>query len=504
MLKRKRDQEVEQPSLSIQNSPSSKKPRISAPSTTQGQSQEAERNIGVTDADPVESWILHENWPREYFEQDDQVRKSLLEHDSWLEDQMGRPPPVTVQYVEINGFTYPRPIAKTPTLRRKQSDLSLTETSDPKNREKKSAAYRDTRYETLLAVQGSFLRDFNDDPPKSITNPGQKLLNKKQAVPQNSLFRDDLFRRFCREIANRNEAMIIQDLSRLLVPSAKNLAIYGDKKLDILIENINEAWTGSIPVEGPRPQPDYSVGFSRSAFTEKQLNNLDPLVGTVFDTSFFVATYRMYFPFFTSEVKCGAAALDVADRQNAHSMTIAVRAVVELYRAVKREKELHMEILAFSISHDHRSVRIYGHYPVIDGKKTTYYRHTICEFIFMAMDGKEKWTAYKFTKSLYDTWMPIHHKRICSAIDQLPSGVDFEVSSASGLQCAEKASGLSADMGSLDSSSDPSNVDMASQMGHEDDAGPPIIPQTATPDTSGFTEEGQRAAKRAKENRITT
>jgi len=49
----------------------------------------------------------------------------------------------------------------------------------------------------------------------------------------------------------------------------------------------------------------------------------------------------MYFPFLTCEVKCSAAALDVADWQNAHSMTLAVRAVVELFRLVKREKELH-------------------------------------------------------------------------------------------------------------------------------------------------------------------
>ncbi|CAM6003521.1 unnamed protein product [Sphagnum balticum] len=48
----------------------------------------------------------------------------------------------------------------------------------------------------------------------------------------------------------------------------------------------------------------------------------------------------MYLPFPTCEVKCGAAALDVADRQNTHSMTLAVRGTVELFRLVKREKEL--------------------------------------------------------------------------------------------------------------------------------------------------------------------
>jgi predicted nucleic acid-binding protein len=57
--------------------------------------------------------------------------------------------------------------------------------------------------------------------------------------------------------------------------------------------------------------------------------------------SFFMSTYYMYFPFLACEVKCGAAALDVADRQNAHSMTLAVRGIIELFRLVKREKELY-------------------------------------------------------------------------------------------------------------------------------------------------------------------
>jgi hypothetical protein len=184
----------------------------------------------------------------------------------------------------------------------------------------------------------------------------------------------------------------------------------------------------SIPVTKTRPQPDYSVGFRREAFTEDQLKRLEPFVGELTDTSLFMAMYYMYFPSLTCEVKCGAAALDIADRQNAHSMTMAVRGIVELFRLVKREKELHREILAFSISHDHRTVRIYGHYPVIDGKKTTFYRHPIREFSFTELDDKEKWTVYKFTKNVYKIWIPTHLKRICSVINELPPDLDFEVS----------------------------------------------------------------------------
>jgi len=164
---------------------------------------------------------------------------------------------------------------------------------------------------------------------------------------------------------------------------------------------------GSISVEGPKSQPDYSVGFRRSAFIDEQLKKFDSLIGSVYETFSFVATYRMYFLFLTCEIKCGATALNVADRQNAHSMTIVVRALVDLFRSMKREKELDREILAFSISHDHTFVRIYGHYLVIEGDKTTFYRHSIHKFDFTALDGKEKWIAYEFIKNVYDTWMPI-------------------------------------------------------------------------------------------------
>ena len=73
-----------------------------------------------------------------------------------------------------------------------------------------------------------------------------------------------------------------------------------------------------------RPWPNYSVGFAPSAFTEDQRKKLQPYIDSFTDTSFFVATWRMWFPFFTCEVKCGAGTLDVADRQNAHSATLAV------------------------------------------------------------------------------------------------------------------------------------------------------------------------------------
>jgi hypothetical protein len=110
-----------------------------------------------------------------------------------------------------------------------------------------------------------------------------------------------------------------------------------------LNESVNEGWNCAEPFYGPRPQPNYSMGFGRSAFMDDQLEKLKPFVGEVPDTftSYFMATWQMYFPFLTCEVKCGAAALDVADQQNAHSMTLAVRGIAKLFRIVKRKKELY-------------------------------------------------------------------------------------------------------------------------------------------------------------------
>ena len=328
--------------------------------------------------------------------------------------------------------------------KRSNTPLSLTP-SDQRPREEKSTPYRNPRYKTLLATKGSFM----EKSEFGITNESKilcrKLLDEVQEYPQDSLLGDNVFETTCSKIADKNESRVIQDISRLIVPSAESLATCGAKDLKILTESVNEGWNNSIPLTGTRPQPDYSVGFRREAFTDEQLHRIAPFVGDFLagDQSFFMATYYMYFPFLTCEVKCGAAALNVADSQNAHGMTLAVRAIVELFRLVKRESELNRQILAFSISHDDRAVRIYGHYPVIDESPSgceppvsaaatnepKYYRHPIREFSFAELEGHNKWAAYRFTKNVYDTWMPAHFKRICSAIDQLPDKLDFNVHS---------------------------------------------------------------------------
>lgn len=220
----------------------------------------------------------------------------------------------------------------------------------------------------------------------------QILLETEQPIPQNILFRDDLFFETCEDIRGRNKAMVVRDISPLRCPSLRFLKLHGYAHLNSLYESVNKGWNCAHSIYGSRLQPDYSIGFGRSVFTDDQLEKLKPFVGDVADSfmSYFMATWQMYFPFLTYEVKCSTTSLDVADRQNAHSIAIALRAVVDLLSLVKREKELHREILGFSYTHDHETTRIFAYYAIINGGKTTFHRRTLCKVIITERKGRER------------------------------------------------------------------------------------------------------------------
>ena len=501
--KRKRSQESEDQLPQIQEGPTQKRPRTSSASraVTNILSAKAESNIN-SDTHSINYWIKEGSWPKEYFDQDKQLRKHLqqksafeeIKHEDWFREQFQgfkHEDWFKEEYGQVSNMSHLLARQKSSSsLRRKNSESGMTTPSDQQPREAKSAKYKTANYATVLATKGSFMDESDLDITDASRSLYRTLLHSKQAVPQDSLFRDDLFKKTCRKIQDKNEARVIQDISRLIVPSAETLATYGATHLDDLIEGVNEGWNSAIPFYGSRPQPDYSVGFGRSAFTDEQLEKLKPFIGKITDsyTSYFMATWRMYFPFLTCEVECGAMALDVADRQNAHSMTLAVRGIVELYKAVRREKELHREILAFSISHDHRTVRIYGHYAIIEEDKTSFYRHPIKTFDFTSEEGKDKWTPYSFTKNVYDKHKPALLKRICSAVDDLPAGIDFGLS-----QSASFSEELEPQ------SSQQSNTEPISLVEEDDSQSSLIGSQDVTPNTS-FSQRTEPLFKKPKNN----
>lgn len=242
-------------------------------------------------------------------------------------------------------------------LRRKRSNASInSETaqtpSDQQPREQKSASYRHPRYEGQLRERGRFMSKYKGGITAKSKALCQMLLNSPQSPLKDTLFEDEVFEVTLESIKARNETRVIRDIAQVIVPPPEILAIRGAEHLKTLRETTNASWNNAIPFYGSRPQPDYSLGFKREAFTREQLQKLQPFIGNELqDCSYFAATYDMYFPFLTSEVKCGASALDIADWQNTHSQTVALRGLIELFRLVGQEHELHQEINGFLISH---------------------------------------------------------------------------------------------------------------------------------------------------------
>lgn len=304
-------------------------------------------------------------------------------------------------------------------------------------------------YEEVLTEAGIFMY-----PQATASNDCRRLcddfLNCKYDIPNYTLFHGELFEKVLKEVDGENESMVYRDITPSLVPSAKNLYIRGSDHLGHLAEALNALWTKCSTLAGPQPKPGFCVGLKPSAFSKEEILRLKSYTAPKKTT---LVTKKFYFPFLMCEVKCGEQGLDGADRQSAHSGSIAVNALVQLYRAVppiddphheerasSRVEELNQKILAFSISHDRTSVRIYGHYAKINGNKETFHRHPIHRFDITALNGKERWTTYNFTRKVYDEFVPLHLQRIQSAIAQLPDPTSEPIPSETSVDPEEAGS----------------------------------------------------------------
>ncbi|KAL5333721.1 hypothetical protein BJX70DRAFT_391959 [Aspergillus crustosus] len=301
----------------------------------------------------------------------------------------------------------------------------------------KSDPYAGTAFMKIMEAHGSFL----DGPENGISDEDQeiceKLLARDNDTPQDTLFVACTFGYVQNRLAARNETGVMTLIHQLLIPSAEIEILRGNVAFRALIDCFNEPWTGSVSFCNethpehplPTPQPDYSVGFSRNAFTKIQLDKLKPFLGKG-QTSGFKGTMAMLFPFFTSEAKSGKGNLQEADHHNIHSMTRALKGVVELFRISGREKELHRRILGFSISYNHRHATAFAHYPVFgaDGE-VTLHRYEVEEFSIAKRSLSERWGSYKFVMAIYNDWVPAHFDFLSSAVGDLPDNVDWEVRS---------------------------------------------------------------------------
>ncbi len=308
-------------------------------------------DISENSPDPLQYWIQTERWRREYFEQDSQVREDFergkllkeFEQRDWLQEHFLKEPFRSMHSFHPFQYLFARKKSSS-FLCHKNSKFSLQTPSNQLPQKVKSAQYRTVEYEIGLKKKSSYMCKFNDnDISENIKILCKNLLKVTQALSQNSLFHDDLFKKTCEKIWNRNEAMIIWDISSLIVSFAQTLVTYGVTHLNHLYECINKDWNSVISFYDICLQPDHSVRFRQSAFTEKQLKKLKSFVSKIEFKAliYFIVITQIYFLFLICKIKCSTTALNVADQQNIHSITVVVKALVKLFRFVKCKKELY-------------------------------------------------------------------------------------------------------------------------------------------------------------------
>ena len=165
-------------------------------------------------------------WRKECFEQDNQVREDFERGKS--PEESGRRDWSQRHYTrelfrEMQAWTHQRRFFARPWLGRKQSQSTLQTPSDQSSQSRKSCQCNNPDYEVRLRERGGYMRK----SPLDITDTSQDLcrtlLEKEQTVPQNTLFRDDLFDETCDSARGRNEAMNVRDITPLICPSAQVL-----------------------------------------------------------------------------------------------------------------------------------------------------------------------------------------------------------------------------------------------------------------------------------------
>ncbi|QKX63199.1 uncharacterized protein TRUGW13939_10368 [Talaromyces rugulosus] len=301
---------------------------------------------------------------------------------------------------------------------------SLSSDSDRSSaRDAKSSAYKAVNYVTILETKGCFMRQSSSSPHPDDIALCERLLHQPIEPPQGTLFDDEYITDFHNALQNRSEARLFVDLHPLLMPSAENQFIQGKTRLKDVIDGYNDLWVKTEPIYGPKPQPDHARGLKWSTFSESQRRRLGIKPD---EKSPYTAREDMYFPYVTAEIKCGNQALELADRQNMHSMCIALRAVVSLSRAAGCPEKVHRRILGFSLSHELEGLRIYGYYPEIDGGNTSYFRWPVAQLNIWTKE--DKWACYRFMENVDREFLPIHTDRLIRLLEDVPDLEEYSLS----------------------------------------------------------------------------
>ena len=292
-----------------------------------------------------------------------------------------------------------------------------------------------SEFEKEIAQHGILMDDYKGQVFVSEASKelGMKMLQARYGEPRYPPFQPSKFLLVLNRVRTRNETRIFRDITPFIVPSAELLFLEGQDDLEDIAEELNADWKKCDPMGGPAPRPDFAAGIASSAFTDEQIAKLKNHSAWQRPTLF---TSNMYFPFLLCEAKSGNQAIARADRQNAQSSSLAVNAVIELHRVLgdSHVSQLSGQVLVFSVSHDHEQVKIYGHYAILDGTQTTFYRYLFDSFNLNIGSGQHREKVYGFVRELYHKFYRAHLKRICDALSHMEDPRTLSMTSSMSVQ----------------------------------------------------------------------
>ncbi|KAK7700433.1 hypothetical protein SLS57_012101 [Botryosphaeria dothidea] len=243
------------------------------------------------------------------------------------------------------------------------------------SRDRDFADALETHHPTIQCYQKHYFGVEGRGPSKASQTFTQRLIQMRQSpLPDHRYDGDDVFTSTLERLEGKSERKVQHSLHDLICPQAEALADRTTdrdlrQKYDLLVDAMDEPWSKRAAIfkedksQGyealAMPRPDYCVGFKATKFSSDQRRKLVRALG---DPAIWTPMGRVSLPFLTCEAKY-MNGLEQADNQNAHSMTLAIMSVVNLFRRAQCERTIHLEILGFSISYNHKAVQLYCHYP---------------------------------------------------------------------------------------------------------------------------------------------
>lgn len=131
----------------------------------------------------------------------------------------------------------------------------------------------------------------------------------------------------------------------------------------------------------------------------------------------------LYFPYLTCEVKTSSSDLKVAERQNMHSMSVALRSLVQLAELAGMPEMVHRRILGYSISYSEGYVYIHGHYLLLREGMPTQYARCLLTNCFYIWNKENRWKCYSFVEKLDTDFLPKH----VALVKEMLSRIDLPV-----------------------------------------------------------------------------